>query len=71
MYVDVGDFVIVINVEKVVIFGAKCDEFCYCYFGYLGGLSKRIVGELFDIKFECVIELVVKGMLLKNTFGCV
>lgn len=68
-HVDVGDFVIVINAEKVAVSGAKRDEYRYRHSGYPGGLSKRTVGELLETKPERVIELAVKGMLPKNSLG--
>ena len=68
-HVDTGDFVIVVNAEKVAVSGAKRDEFRYRHSGYPGGLSKRTVGELLESKPERVIELAVRGMLPKNTLG--
>jgi large subunit ribosomal protein L13 len=68
-HVDVGDFVIVINAEKIAVSGKKRDEFRYRHSGYPGGLSQRTVGELLESKPERVIELAVRGMLPKNTLG--
>lgn len=68
-HVDVGDFVVIINAEKVAVSGAKRDELRYRHSGYPGGLSSRTVGELLDTKPARVIELAVKGMLPKNTLG--
>jgi large subunit ribosomal protein L13 len=68
-HVDTGDFVIVVNAEKVYLSGAKRDEFRYRHSGYPGGLSKRTVGELLETKPERVVELAVRGMLPKNTLG--
>ena len=68
-HVDTGDFVIVVNAEKVALTGAKLNEFRYRHSGYPGGLSKRTVGELLETKPERVIELAVRGMLPKNTLG--
>jgi large subunit ribosomal protein L13 len=68
-HVDVGDFVVVINAEKVAVSGNKREEFRYRHSGYPGGLSKRTVGELLDSKPERVIELAVRGMLPKTTLG--
>jgi large subunit ribosomal protein L13 len=68
-HVDTGDFVIVVNAEKVAVTGAKLNEFRYRHSGYPGGLSRRTVGELLETKPERVIELAVKGMLPKNTLG--
>ena len=68
-HVDTGDFVIVVNAEKIAVSGAKRDEFRYRHSGYPGGLKKRTVGELLDTKPERLVELAVKGMLPKNTLG--
>jgi large subunit ribosomal protein L13 len=68
-HVDTGDFVVVINAEKVAVSASKRDEFRYRHSGYPGGLSKRTVGELLDSKPQRVIELAVRGMLPKNTLG--
>jgi large subunit ribosomal protein L13 len=68
-HVDTGDFVIVINAEKIALTGKKLESPRYRHSGYPGGLSKRTVGELLESKPERVIELAVKGMLPKNTLG--
>jgi large subunit ribosomal protein L13 len=68
-HVDTGDFVIVVNAEKIAVTGAKRDEYRYRHSGYPGGLSRKTVGELLETKPERVIELAVKGMLPKNTLG--
>ena len=68
-HVDTGDFVVIVNAEKVAISGAKREEFRYRHSGYPGGLSKRTVGELLERHPERVIELAVRGMLPKNTLG--
>jgi len=68
-HIDTGDFVIVVNAEKVAVTGAKLNEYRYRHSGYPGGLSRRTVGELLESKPERVIELAVKGMLPKNTLG--
>ena len=68
-HVDTGDFVVIVNAEKVAVTGSKLGEFRYRHSGYPGGLSKRTVGELLETKPERVIELAVKGMLPKNTLG--
>jgi large subunit ribosomal protein L13 len=68
-HVDTGDFVIVINAEKVAVSPSKLGEFRYRHSGYPGGLSKRTVGELLETKPERLVELAVKGMLPKNTLG--
>ena len=68
-HVDTGDFVVVINAEKVALTGNKRDEYRYRHSGYPGGLHRRTVGELLERRPERVIELAVRGMLPKNTLG--
>lgn len=68
-HVDTGDFVVIINAEKVAVAASKLGEFRYRHSGYPGGLSKRTVGELLQTKPERVVELAVRGMLPKNTLG--
>ena len=68
-HVDGGDFVVIVNAEKIALSGAKRDEFRYRHSGYPGGLSKRTVGQLLESKPERVIELAVRGMLPKTTLG--
>jgi len=68
-HMDVGDFVVIINAEKVAVAMQKRGEFRYRHSGYPGGLSRKTVGDLLETKPERVIELAVKGMLPKNTLG--
>jgi large subunit ribosomal protein L13 len=68
-HVDTGDFVVVINAEKIALTGNKRDEYRYRHSGYPGGLHRRTVGELLERRPERVIELAVRGMLPKNTLG--
>jgi large subunit ribosomal protein L13 len=69
-HVDTGDFVIVVNAEKVVLTGNKRDQkFAYRHSGYPGGLRKRTFGELLDSRPDRLLEKVVKGMLPKNKLG--
>ncbi|MDV6013088.1 50S ribosomal protein L13 [Haloechinothrix sp. LS1_15] len=69
-HVDTGDFVIVVNADKVVLTGRKREQkFAYRHSGYPGGLRKRTFGELLDTKPERLVEKVVKGMLPKNKLG--
>jgi large subunit ribosomal protein L13 len=68
-HMDTGDFVIVVNAEKIAVTPSKLGEFRYRHSGYPGGLSKRTVGELLETKPERLIELAVRGMLPKNTLG--
>jgi large subunit ribosomal protein L13 len=68
-HVDTGDFVVIINADKISVSGNKREEFRYRHSGFPGGLSKRTVGELLETKPARVVELAVKGMLPKNTLG--
>jgi large subunit ribosomal protein L13 len=68
-HTDTGDFVVVINADKVAVTPSKLGEFRYRHSGYPGGLSKRTVGELLENRPEKLVELAVKGMLPKNTLG--
>jgi large subunit ribosomal protein L13 len=69
LHVDTGDFVVIVNAEKIAVSPSKLGEYRYRHSGYPGGLSKRTVGELLDTKPERVVELAVRGMLPKNTLG--
>lgn len=69
-HVDTGDFVIVINVDKMVLTGNKlADKMYYHHSGYLGGLKEKTAGALMATKPEDVFKIAVKGMLPKNTLG--
>lgn len=68
--VDCGDFVIILNAEKVVLTGKKLDQKYYRYHtGYVGGLKEISYKQLMAEKPEKAIELAVKGMLPHNTIG--
>ena len=69
-HVDTGDFVIVINAEKVILTGHKLDDKMYRHHsGYLGGLKEMTYRELFAKKPTMPIYLAVKGMLPKSSLG--
>jgi len=69
-HIDTGDFVIIVNAEKVVLTGNKRDQaFAYRHSGYPGGLRKQSFGELLDTRPDRLLEKVVKGMLPKNKLG--
>jgi large subunit ribosomal protein L13 len=68
-HLDTGDFVIVVNADKVAVSPSKLGEFRYRHSGYPGGISRRTVGELLETKPERLVELAVKGMLPKTTLG--
>ena len=64
---DVGDFVIVVNAEKISVTGKKReDKRYYRHSGYPGGLRSRTLAEMLDRRPEEVIRLAVKGMLPRN-----
>jgi large subunit ribosomal protein L13 len=66
-YVDCGDYVVVINAEKINLTGNKLDKKLYHnYSGYIGGLRSRSARELLDTYPDRVITAAVKGMLPKN-----
>ena len=65
-----GDFVIVVNAEKVVFSGNKLDQKVYTrYTGYQGGLKLTTAREMLDKHPERVLEKAVWGMLPKNRLG--
>jgi large subunit ribosomal protein L13 len=69
-HVDTGDFVIIVNADKVALTGNKREQsFAYRHSGYPGGLRKQSFGELLDSRPERLLEKVVKGMLPKNKLG--
>ena len=66
-HVDVGDFVIVVNAEKIAVTGNKLREkLYYRHSGYPGGLKKRTLSDMLERRPEEVIRLAVRGMLPKN-----
>ena len=66
-HIDVGDFVIVTNIEKVVLTGKKWqDKKYYRHSGYLGGLKSRTAEEIREKFPERIMEYAVKGMLPNN-----
>ncbi|WP_067677419.1 50S ribosomal protein L13 [Nocardia miyunensis] len=68
--VDGGDFVIIINADKVAVSGNKRqDKNLYTHSGFPGGLKSRSVGQLLDTRPERVVERAVKGMIPKNKLG--
>ena len=65
--VDGGDFVIVINAEKIAVSGDKLtNKFAYRHSGYPGGLRKRTIGELLEKHPTRVVENAIVGMLPHN-----
>ena len=67
---DTGDFIIVVNAEKVRLTGKKLDDKKYYnHSGYMGGLRERTAKEILEKSPEELIYKAVKGMLPKNTLG--
>jgi large subunit ribosomal protein L13 len=66
-HVDTGDFVVVVNAEKITVTGKKLDEkIYYRHSGYPGGLKQRTLREQLERRPTEVIRVAVKGMLPKN-----
>ena len=66
-HVDTGDFVVVVNAEKIQVTGKKLDEkMYYRHSGYPGGLKQRTLREQLERRPTEVIRLAVRGMLPKN-----
>src|SRR5881397_1315361 len=66
-HVDTGDFVVVVNAEKIRVTGKKLDQkIYYRHSGYPGGLRERTLREQLDRRPEEVLRKAVRGMLPKN-----
>ena len=69
-HIDTGDYVIVINAEKIQVTGKKLDQKVYHHHSdYVGGMKEATLREKLAKKPEEVIELAVKGMLPKGPLG--
>ena len=69
-HVDTGDFVVVVNCERIRVTGKKLtDKIYYRHSGYHGGLRERTLQQMLDNRPEEVIRLAVKGMLPRNKLG--
>ena len=69
-HIDTGDYVIVINAEKVKVTGRKLDQKIYYHHSeYVGGMKETTLREMMAKKPEKVVELAVKGMLPKGPLG--
>jgi large subunit ribosomal protein L13 len=69
-HVDTGDFIVVVNAEKVRLTGNKLeDKKYYRYTGYPGGLREQNAGDLLKKKPTNLLQFAVKGMLPKNSLG--
>ena len=69
-HVDTGDYIVVINAEKVTVTGAKTtDKIYHSHTGYIGGIKSISFDKLIVKKPEMIIELAVKGMLPRGPLG--
>ena len=69
-HMDCGDYVIVVNAEKIKVTGKKMDQkIYYNHSDYVGGMRETTLAEMMNKKPEKVIELAVKGMLPKGPMG--
>ncbi len=69
-HVDSGDFVVIINAEKIALSGNKRDaKFVYRHSGHPGGLRRRSVGEMIEKQPDRLVEKAIEGMLPKNRLG--
>ena len=69
-HIDTGDYVIVVNAEKIKVTGKKLNQkVYYSHSEYVGGMKETTLAEMMAKKPEKVIELAVKGMLPKGPLG--
>jgi large subunit ribosomal protein L13 len=69
-HVDTGDYLVVINAEKIVVTGKKLSDKLYHRFtGYVGNLKTQTLSQVLDRHPERAIEIAVKGMLPKTPLG--
>ena len=69
-HVDTGDYIVVINAEKIRVTGTKLkNKMYYRHTGYIGNLKSESLETLLDRAPERVLELAVKGMLPRNPLG--
>ena len=69
-HIDTGDYVIVVNAEKIAVTGKKLDQkIYYNHSDYVGGMRETTLKEMLAKKPEKVVELAVKGMLPKGPLG--
>ena len=69
-HVDTGDYVIIVNADKIKVTGKKLEQkIYYNHSDYVGGMSETTLKEMLAKKPERVIELAVKGMLPKGPLG--
>ena len=69
-HIDTGDYVIVVNADKIKVTGKKLDQKIYYHHSdYVGGMKETTLREMLAKKPEKVVELAVKGMLPKGPLG--
>jgi large subunit ribosomal protein L13 len=69
-HIDTGDFVVVVNAEKIAVTGDKREQKLYHrHSGYPGGLRTRTLADMLERRPEEVIRIAVKGMLPRNRLG--
>ena len=69
-HIDTGDYVIIVNAEKIQVTGKKLDQKVYYHHSdYVGGMKETTLRDMMAKKPERVIELAVKGMLPKGPLG--
>ena len=69
-HVDTGDYVIIVNADKIKVSGKKMDQkIYYNHSDYVGGMKETTLKEMMAKKPEKVVELAVKGMLPKGPLG--
>lgn len=69
-HIDTGDYVIIVNADKVKVTGKKLDQkIYYTHSDYVGGFKDKTLREMMAKKPEAVVELAVKGMLPKGPLG--
>lgn len=69
-HVDTGDYMVVVNAEKIRVTGNKrSDKMYYRHTGYIGNLKSRSLEQMLDEHPERVIQFAVKGMLPRNPLG--
>jgi large subunit ribosomal protein L13 len=69
-HMDVGDFIVVVNADKVKLTGNKLDDKVYYHHsGYMGGIKAKTAKEVLEEKPTELLKMAVKGMLSKNSLG--
>lgn len=69
-HVDTGDYIIVVNAEKIRVTGSKeTDKIYYHHTGYIGNMRATALGKMRQTHPERILEIAVKGMLPKNALG--